>query len=364
MARGTIAVTEGSGENIDFDEQASRQGQVVVLRAAAAEDLLPGTATDGLLVNLGANNDVVEASAAAIAASLSIVDDWDETNRAAVNIIAGQVGIAGGTGVDGATVPRVTLATNVALPAGTNNIGDVDVLTLPALPAGTNNIGDVDVLTLPALPAGTNNIGDVDVLTVPADPFGANADASVAAGATGSIQAKLRRATQGLEDLKSLIVLAAGANAIGKLAANSGVDIGDVDVTSIAAGTNLVADVGIQPRTTLGFDTFMASGSDGSSILVATDQTVKASAGKVYGYYIYNPEAAVTFVHFYNDVIANVTVGTTAPQFTLAIPAGAAANLMSDIGITFGTAITVAATTTAGGNTAPATGASAVIWYK
>lgn len=41
-----------------------------------------------------------------------------------------------------------------------------------------------------ALPAGTNNIGDVDVLTVPADPFGANADA---ASATGSISAKLRQ---------------------------------------------------------------------------------------------------------------------------------------------------------------------------
>lgn len=40
-----------------------------------------------------------------------------------------------------------------------------------------------------ALNAGTNNIGDVDVLTVPADPFGANADA---ASATGSISAKLR----------------------------------------------------------------------------------------------------------------------------------------------------------------------------
>ena len=39
------------------------------------------------------------------------------------------------------------------------------------------------------LNAGTNNIGDVDVLTVPADPFGANADA---ASATGSISAKLR----------------------------------------------------------------------------------------------------------------------------------------------------------------------------
>src|SRR3990167_1626322 len=69
------------------------------------------------------------------------------------------------------------------LPAGTNNIGDVDVLSLPALAAGTNNIGDVDVLTiaagdnnignvdvvtLPALVAGTANIGDVDVLTLPA----------------------------------------------------------------------------------------------------------------------------------------------------------------------------------------------------
>ena len=47
------------------------------------------------------------------------------------------------------------------LPAGTNNIGDVDVLTLPPLVAGTANIGDVDVLTLPALPAGANEIGRV-----------------------------------------------------------------------------------------------------------------------------------------------------------------------------------------------------------
>lgn len=45
---------------------------------------------------------------------------------------------------------------------------------------------------------------------------GANADAIVAAGATGSIHAKLRRMTQGLEDLKTLIVLAAGTNVIGK----------------------------------------------------------------------------------------------------------------------------------------------------
>lgn len=61
-----------------------------------------------------------------------------------------------------------------ALPAGTNNIGDVDVLSLPALPAGNNNIGDVDVASLPALPAGNNNIGDVDVASLPALAAGNN----------------------------------------------------------------------------------------------------------------------------------------------------------------------------------------------
>jgi hypothetical protein len=81
-----------------------------------------------------------------------------------------------------------------------------------------------------ALPAGGNNIGDVDVLTLPADPLGANADAIVAAGAAGSISAKLRRVTQGLEDLKTLIVLAAGSALIGKVQLrNPGntVDLGD-----------------------------------------------------------------------------------------------------------------------------------------
>jgi len=64
--------------------------------------------------------------------------------------------------VDGA----VSLA--AAIPAGTNNIGDVDVASLPSLPAGANAIGTVEVTALPALPAGTNNIGDVDIASLPA----------------------------------------------------------------------------------------------------------------------------------------------------------------------------------------------------
>lgn len=59
-----------------------------------------------------------------------------------------------GSGVVTSLTPRVTLATDVALPAGTNNIGDVDVLTLPAVTGGKSNNGGVPGATnLGVLPA-------------------------------------------------------------------------------------------------------------------------------------------------------------------------------------------------------------------
>lgn len=64
---------------------------------------------------------------------------------------------------------------------------------------------EVQVDVVGALPAGTNNIGDVGVLTVPADPFGANADAAATAGSTGSIQAKLRLMTSQLDAIKTAV---------------------------------------------------------------------------------------------------------------------------------------------------------------
>lgn len=44
--------------------------------------------------------------------SLSVIDDWDESDRAKVNPIVGQAGIAAGAGAVGVTVPRVTLASD------------------------------------------------------------------------------------------------------------------------------------------------------------------------------------------------------------------------------------------------------------
>ena len=133
--------------------------------------------------------------------------------------------------------------------------------------------------------------------------------------------------------------IAAGTNAIGKLAANSGVDIGDVDVTSISAGTNTIGDVGIKPRTSGGLSTSMDIDLD------ETETEVKGSAGQLFGWYIYNDGAAEVYVKLYNDTAANVVVGTTTPKLTLAIPAGSAANVFTDMGIAFSAGICAAATT-------------------
>lgn len=155
-------------------------------------------------------------------------------------------------------------------------------------------------------------------------------------------------------------VMALGVRAAAPTERSAGPTDGDYE----PFGVNEVGAMWVSPTPSAngGLSTFMASGSDGSSILVATKQTIKASAGNLYGWYIYNPEAAASFVHFYNT--DTVTVGTTNPQMTLAIPAGAAANVAFPHGIKFDTAISTAATTTAGGNTAPSTGVSLVALYK
>lgn len=134
--------------------------------------------------------------------------------------------------IDGTSKAAVS-ASGLKVDLGADNDVTITSGTVTAVTAITN-----------ALPAGTNNIGDVDVLTVPADPFGATADAAVTAGATGSISAKLRSISR---DIVANIVLAAGTNGIGKLTANSGVDIGDVDVTSAVITGGAIADDSTTP---------------------------------------------------------------------------------------------------------------------
>lgn len=92
---------------------------------------------------------------------------------------------------DNAVLDAIAASVAGATPAGTNNIGDVDVLSLPALPAGSNNIGDVDVLTIAA---GTNLVGDVGLrprttggLTMHKTTSAATTNATAVKGSAGQV---------------------------------------------------------------------------------------------------------------------------------------------------------------------------------
>jgi hypothetical protein len=148
---------------------------------------------------------------------------------------------------------------------------------------------------------------------------------------------------------------------------------GSVSITgSLPAGTNNIGDVdvltlpAITGTVTTNAAAAVAGGysADFRSALSTTVQSVKGSAGKLGGWYIYNPNASAAFVQIFNVSSGSVTLGTTTPTLSLGVPATSAANLMSGEGVDFGTAISIAATTTATGNTAPGTGLVTNILFK
>jgi len=169
-AAGASAVNiQDGGNSITVDGTVGVSGAVDTELTTADLDTGAGTDTRAVigLVRAESGGAVLVGSANPLPVSTGTVTVQDGGNVISVDDGAGSLTVDG----------SVSLA--AAIPAGTNNIGDVDVLTLPALPAGTNNIGDVDVLTLPSIPAGNNNIGDVDVVTLPALPTGTNRIGSV-----------------------------------------------------------------------------------------------------------------------------------------------------------------------------------------
>lgn len=98
-----------------------------------------------------------------------------------------------------------------------------------------------------------------------------------------------------------------------------------------------------------------------------SEEDIKTSAGKIYGWYLFNAHTATLFVKFYNATAANTTVGTTTPAMTLPVPAGAAANVHFNKGITFDTALCIAATTGVADNDTGAPAANVLIaniFYK
>lgn len=125
-------------------------------------------------------------------------------------------------------------------------------------------------------------------------------------------------------------------------------------VDSIGTGTTTPGGLSIANFTS--GDTYTA--------LTSTAQVIKASAGNLYGYYMYNPNATATYVLVYNIAAASVTVGTSTASLVFCLPEGAAANVNFPIPIPFSnTGWSIAAATTGGGNSAPSTPLEVMIYY-
>lgn len=265
---GTVTVTDGAGAlNVIVDS-----GSITVSDGAGAltvdgtvavssitTSVTPGTAA----ANLGKAEDVASADADVGVASFAIRDDT-------LNIRSGTEGdweplhtnASGALWVDGSTVTQPVSSTNLDIrdltsvsdsvtvtdgSGALNVIVDSGSVTVSDGAGALNVIVDSGTITsigTSVTPgSGATNLGKAE--------DGASADLDVGVGMLA-----VRKATPGNTsgadgDYEFLqmsagrlwtsatidAALPAGTNAIGKLAANSGVDIGDVDVTSVIPGT-------------------------------------------------------------------------------------------------------------------------------
>ena len=123
----TVTNTGGAMKNVKVVNEADLQENVVealstnlalVIAAINAVEIDTGdidlntdglegliTATNALLATIDADTDVIKTA-------VEVMDDWDETNRAAVNVIPGQVGVAADEGVSDALTQRVVSASD------------------------------------------------------------------------------------------------------------------------------------------------------------------------------------------------------------------------------------------------------------
>lgn len=264
MADSAVAVTAGSGTNIDTRTEGTNGNhrQVVVVGDPATNaGVAPVDATAGLKVDLGADNDVTVTGTVSVTGV--VADDADFT--------------------DGTTVGMPAMGVYESTPSSVTD-GDIGMLSITSTRR----------------------------LRVYSDEVPSQGQATMAAS-----------------------------------------------VPVVIASNQTDVPVNPKPATSGGLTIFRSIDLDES------EEEVKATAGQVYGMWVSNTATSTRFLKFYNATAANVTVGTTTPVLTIAIPGNSSDDITgffsSAHGIAFGTAITVAATTGVADNDTGAPGANEVI---
>jgi hypothetical protein len=141
-------------------------------------------------------------------------------------------------------------------------------------------------------------------------------------------------------------------------ASTDSIDEGDAGAARMTLDRKQI--ITLQPHTNGGLSVFRSLDLD------ETEEDVKTSPGCLYKLRITNRTTSVRYVKLYNETAANVTVGTTTPLDTIPVPANASdytvlTENFGGVGLTFDTALSIAATTGFADNDTGAPGTNDII---
>lgn len=237
MANNTLLNAGTGGDTIATEDISGVKHELVKLEFGADGVATKVSATDPLPVDTGLTqpttpSDTQPVSAASLplptGAANQTKQDTGNTSLSSIDTKLSSQATASKQDIGNTSLASIdTKLTNPLPVSGT--------VTINTIPAGNNNIGDVDIASIAA---GDNNIGNVDVLTLPSLP--------------------------------------AGTNAIGKLAANDGVDIGDVTINN-ASGSPV--EVNLRSSTlSVATSTKQSDGSQKSQIVDGSGNVIGATS--------------------------------------------------------------------------------------
>lgn len=173
-ANTALAAIQAAVEALD-NAISGNELQVDIVSSALPTGAATAANQDTQITHLAAIEAAVEAlDSSTLPTGAATAANQDTANTALAAIQAAVEAGATETTLDAVVTALGNLLTELQAktePANTQTISGAVTLGA-AIPAGDNNIGNVDIVTMPnvtigaAIPAGTNNIGDVDVLTV------------------------------------------------------------------------------------------------------------------------------------------------------------------------------------------------------
>jgi hypothetical protein len=312
-----VDITPGAGATIATDD-AGAAGHVQLVKLAIATNgsatLIPADA-DGIKVNLGADNDVTVTGSVTANAGTNLNTSALGTAANQATIIGHLDGVEGSlTTIAGDTTDieaAVELIDDTVAVLGTDTyteattkgliIGAVRRDADTTLVGTTNEIGPLQLdangrlkveafsgETLPVSLTSTTVTGTVAVTQSGTwDEVGINDSgnsitvdyATTGSGtATGALRVELANNGTGVLATVGAVTaitnaLPAGTNAIGKLAANSGVDIGDVDVLSVPLPTLAATGTVTSVNDTASSTTLLSSGATRKGFRIFNDST-------------------------------------------------------------------------------------------